>query len=202
MKHSSEVERAMYPSALLAGLVRSTALFIMIASSRAAAQTPPLACGLRGAHLWQSTRPSPLDSATLSVDGRIAVICYSRPSARGRSVDSLVQSGIAWRTGANEPTTLTLTGRLNVGGALLDPGRYVILTVPEAGEWHIVFNTTPDTEPAKMFASLHQVAMGTGSVERTAVPVEQFTIRALADAAAFTLEWGNWRVHVPVRASP
>jgi hypothetical protein len=54
-----------------------------------------------------------------------------------------------------------------------------------------------------MFATLHRVAIGTGRVERIA-PVEQFTIRAVADRIdpAFTLEWGTWRVRVPVRAEP
>jgi len=167
------------------------------------AQRPSLACGLPGAHTWQATRPSPLDSATLTVRGGVAVFCYSRPSARGRSVDSLVPLGTAWRTGANEPTTLTITNRMNVGGAVLGPGRYVILTVPQAGEWRIVFNTTPDSEPAKMFSSLHQVAIGVGRVEQID-PVEQFTIRAVADSAApaFTLEWGTRRVRVPVRTVP
>lgn len=162
------------------------------------------ACGMRGAERWQSTRPSPLDSATLVLGNRIARICYSRPSARGRSVDSLVPFGRVWRTGANEPTTLTLTSRLSVGGAALDPGRYVLLTVPGRQQWHLVFNTTPDTEPARMFATLRQVALGIGQVETPTRFVEQFTIRAVSDSAApeFLFEWGTWRVHVPVRAAP
>jgi len=90
-----------------------------------------------------------------------------------------------------------------VGGVVLSPGRYVILTIPQVDAWRIVFNTTPDTEPAKMFATLRQVAIGAGRVERIA-PVEQFTIRAMADSIdpAFTLEWGTRRVRVPVRAVP
>lgn len=186
------------------GSIRSAALSVMLLSAPAEAQKPSVGCGTRGAHVWQSTRPSPLDSATLTVEGRVAVFCYSRPSARGRSLDSLVPLGQAWRTGANEPTTLTITDRLSVGGVVLHPGRYVILTVPQTAEWRIVFNTTPDTEPAKMFASLHQVAIGAGRVERSAASVEQFTIRAMPDSIdpAFTLEWGTRRVRVPVRAVP
>lgn len=158
-------------------------------------------CGVRGSPQWLSTRPSPLDSATLEVRGAIAKICYSRPSARGRSVDSLVPPRRAWRTGANEATTLTLTSAMEVAGARLELGRYVILTVPGDGEWTLVFHTTPETEPARMFARLTRVATGTGRVERLADPVEQFTIRSVVegDVAEFLLEWGTWRVHVPVR---
>jgi hypothetical protein len=119
-------------------------------------------------------------------------------------VDSLVPLGPVWRTGANEPTTLTITDSMTIGGATLSPGRYVIFTVPQVSEWRIVFNTTPDTEPARMFTSLHRVAIGAGRVEPMASAVEQFTIRAVADSAnpAFTLEWGTRRVRVPVRVAP
>lgn len=107
----------------------------------------------------------------------------------------------AWRTGANEPATVTLTGTLNIGGAVLEPGRYVMLTVPQTEQWILVFHTTSETEPAKMFANLRQVANGVGRVERLAQPIEQFTIRAASDSteAAFILEWGTRRVRVPVR---
>jgi hypothetical protein len=50
--------------------------------------------------------------------------------------------------GANEPTTITLTNRLSIGGALLASGRYVILAVPGIERWTLVFYTAPDTEPA------------------------------------------------------
>jgi Protein of unknown function (DUF2911) len=184
--------------------VCSGALGLIVAVSNATAQGAVPACGMRGAERWQSTRPSPLDSAAVVVHGRLALICYSRPSARGRSVDSLIPFGLAWRTGANEPTTITLTGKLSVGGAVLDAGRYVLLTVPGPGQWRLVFNTTPDTEPAKMFKSLRRIAVGTGRVEALREPIEEFTIRAVPDSAApdFLLEWGTRRVRVPVRPSP
>jgi len=189
---------------MVLAVVRLGAPSGVLVTTRAAAQEPAPACGARGSQQWLATRPSPLDSATLTVRGTIARICYSRPSARGRSVDSLVPLRRAWRTGANEPTTITLTGPLNIGGAVLERGRYVILTVPQAERWMLVFHTTPDTEPAKMFATLTQVASGGGPVERLARPIEQFTIRPAPDSmeAAFILEWGERRVRVPVRSVP
>jgi len=105
--------------------------------------------------------------------------------------------------GANEPTTITATNRLSIGGALLDAGRYVILAVPGVKQWRLVFYTTPDTEPAKMFRNLKQVATGTGEVELLVEPVERFTIRQEGDGATVNLllEWGTWRVRIPVRAA-
>jgi hypothetical protein len=101
--------------------------------------------------------------------------------------------------GANEPTTITATNRLNIGGALLAAGRYVILAVPGVKRWTLVFYTTPDTEPAKMFRNLKQVATGHGEVEPLVEPVEQFTIRQEGDSATsdLLLEWGTWRVRIP-----
>jgi hypothetical protein len=165
---------------------------------------PIPACGWAGSQRWLSTRASPLDSTTVTIRGATAKICYSRPSARGRSVDSLVPPHVAWRMGANEPAMIALTDSMNVGGAVLAAGRYVILAVPGAEQWTFVFHTTPDTEPAKMFQSLKRVAIGTGQVEHIATPVEQFVIHAGSDSAApaFLLEWGTWRVRVPVRTVP
>jgi hypothetical protein len=180
------------------------ALLIALIASTGFSQTPSAACGLPGAERWQSTRPSPLDSSTLTVGAQVVSICYSRPRARGRSIDSLVPLRRTWRTGANEPTIVTLTGRLSIGGVVLDAGRYVLLTVPERTQWRLVFATTSDTEPAKMFSSLHQVAIGSADVESLASPVEQFTIRASPDsvAPAFFFDWGTRRVRVPVRSPP
>ena len=164
-----------------------------------AAQT--VACRVRGSQQWLATRPSPLDSAVVTLKGMTAKICYSRPSARGRSLDSLVPPGRAWRMGANEPTTLTLSDSMEVGSVRLAAGRYLLLAVPGAPRWSVAFYTTPDTEPVAMFRSMKQVALGSGEANTTAEFVEQFTIRSEADSAsaAFVLQWGTWRVRIPVR---
>jgi hypothetical protein len=169
-----------------------------------ASGTPSLACHVRGPQEWLATRPSPLDSVTVTVGGTVAKICYSRPSARGRSVDSMLPAGTAWRMGANEPTTITLTGRLIVGGALLSAGRYVMLAVPGAKQWMVGFYTTPDSEPVKMFQSLKEVASGVGVVEPVVSAREKFAIRV--DPSGTTsdvlLEWGTLRVRLPVHPAP
>ncbi len=180
-----------------------TAVLALAAGSAVSQEplTPAPTCHVRGSRQWLATRPSPLDSVVVTVRGATAKICYSRPSARGRSVDSLVPPGPAWRMGANEPTTITVANRLDVGGAFLGTGRYVILAVPGLDRWTLAFYTTPDTEPEKMFQNLKQVATGTGEVVRVVEPVEQFTIRSESDSSTLSLllEWGTWRVRVPVR---
>ena len=104
--------------------------------------------------------------------------------------------------GANEPTTITLTDSMDIGAAVLGPGRYMMLAVPGASRWGFPFYTTPDTEPGKMFRSMKQVAVGSGEVQSSAEFVEQFTIRTEADSSILggvVLQWGTWRVRIPVR---
>src|SRR2546425_1129612 len=54
---------------------------------------------------------------------------------------------------------------------------------------------------AKIFQNLRQVATGTGEVVRMAEPLEQFTIRSESDSTtpSLLLEWGTWRVRIPLR---
>lgn len=157
------------------------------------------ACVAQGtAEMPLATRPSPLDSVTFAVGDRTAKICYSRPSARGRMVmDSLVPYGRSWRTGANEPTTLYLPISAEIGGAKLAAGRYYITTIPTAGDWAVVFNTSNVTNPAEILQNLVEVARGAGRSERVAVPVEKLTIRP--EGRALLLEWERTLVRISVK---
>jgi len=150
---------------------------------------------------------SPQDSVTLRVDGTIVKVCYSRPSARGRTMigGEAVPFGRIWRTGANEATMIHTTGHLMVAGIHLDAGTYALYTVPGEREWEIVINrsylqwghegTYSDSVRAQ------EVGRGRVAARRTESPVEQFTIRA--DSAAggngsLILEWENSRIVIPV----
>jgi len=187
---------------LLCGVLGLTAL----GSGYLSAQPAAPACDVRGSREWLSSRASPLDSAVLVIGQQVAKLCYSRPSARGRTVvPTLVEYGKAWRTGANEPTTLHLTSAAEVAGVRLKAGRYVILTVPGPAQWRIQFNTTAAADPAEAFRSLVPIGLGVAQADSLSAPVEQFTIRSVSDsggAAAFVLEWGYFRVRVPVSLAP
>ncbi len=172
-----------------------------VLAAPAAAQESRAACPWAGSHQWLSTRPSPLDSAVLTVRGTTLKVCYSRPSARGRAVfDSVVRLDRAWRTGANEPTLLQLSSPARVGGASLAPGTYVVMTVPRKGDWAIAFFTTNETDPAAMFRDLKEAGTGTGEVEVMTEVVERFTMRFEegAQGAFLVLEWDKTRVRFAV----
>jgi hypothetical protein len=177
-------------------------LFANLASVPTEAPDSLPGCGARGGHAWLSSRPSPLDSTEISIAGRTAKVCYSRPSARGRSVyDSLAPFGKVWRTGANEPTLLFVTSPLEVAGVRLEAGRYLLLTVPGAERWTVLFNRAAGNDPAAMFQSMEEYGRGNAIAEPLPTPIEQFTIRSeVRDGEVeLLLEWGLLRARVPVR---
>jgi hypothetical protein len=93
-------------------------------------------------------RASPFDSARVAVGGKLAQVCYGRPSVRGRRIfgepgtepTPLVQYGRLWRTGANEPTIIHLPFPATIAGLAVAPGSYSLYTVPGAESWTVIIN--------------------------------------------------------------
>ena len=78
-------------------------------------------------------RPSPLDSAIVTLGDAQAKVCYGRPAARGREVmGALVRFGEIWRFGANEATSIHLPFPADIGGLRVAPGAYSLYVVPGA----------------------------------------------------------------------
>lgn len=168
-----------------------------------------LACSPRGD---VTGRTSPYDSAVVSLATVEAKVCYSRPSMRGRVIfgpegSALVPYGQLWRTGANEPTTLHLSGAAEVAGVAVEAGSYSIYTVPGEAEWTVIVNRSTEQWgiESQYTPEIEAMEVGRAAVrsETMADAVELFTIRfepAGADAADLVLEWERTRVRVPVAA--
>jgi hypothetical protein len=105
-----------------------------------------------------------------------------------------------WRTGANEPTVLHLPFAAEVAGVRLQPGRYLLLTVPRPESWIIVFYTANSDDSGEMFRTMSQVGQGVASTEPLENPIDTFTIRGTdgSDRAELLLEWQHVRVRIPV----
>lgn len=67
-------------------------------------------------------------------------IDYGQPHLRGRTLhtDSLVPYDRVWRTGANDPTTLTTDVDLTIGGTAVPKGSYVLQTLPGRNGWQLL----------------------------------------------------------------
>jgi len=153
-------------------------------------------------------RLSPYDSLRFQVGAAQALLCYGRPSSRGRTMigGENVPFGRLWRTGANEPTTLHLPFAAEVAGVAVEPGSYTIYTVPGETEWEVIINasTTQWGHEGRYTPEVEAQEVGRGAVpaEATDEHVETLTFRAEpADGGAdLILEWENSRVRIPVRA--
>lgn len=163
-------------------------------------------------------RQSPPASLRFDVGGREALVCYGRPSARGRKVfGELVPFEELWRTGANEPTVLCLPFTAEIAGLRAPRGRYALYTVPSRGHWTLVVNRsvrqwgltrTERGAGGRVFSSAYTDAvrsaeLGRVGVETAEVPyVEQLSIRAeplASDTTLLLLEWETTQVRIPIR---
>lgn len=151
-------------------------------------------------------RASPYDSVSLMIGGERALVCYGRPSMRGRTIfGGLVPYGELWRTGANEPTIIHLPVAASIAGIDVEPGSYSLYTIPGEEEWTIIVNASTDQWGIEnqYTEEIRAQEVGRGTVPSEEIPsaVETFVIRAEPsgeNAVDLVLEWENTRVRVPV----
>jgi hypothetical protein len=180
----------------------------------AAAQPEPAATPLAAECEWRASadelaeRASPPDSLRFRVGDAEGLLCYSRPSARGRVMigGESVPYGEVWRTGANEPTTLHLGFAASVAGVAVEPGTYALYTVPGPSEWEILVNRSTEQWGAERYYTEEVEAQeaGRGSVAPAATDahVETLTfdvVPATEDAVELVLSWEASRVSIPIR---
>lgn len=197
------------PTLLIATLVALTAA--------CSAREVSLACQPMASGTDLTSRPSPYDSMQLAIGARVAQVCYSRPSVKGRVVfGGIVPFDSLWRTGANEPTILHLPFDAEIAGLSVPAGHYSVYTVPSPSQWQLVINKSigqwgitqdaprPDGGVNRSAYTPEVAAQELGRAPITADSidfVEQFTIRAepaAGDAAALLLEWERTRVRIPI----
>lgn len=173
-------------------------VLMAITAAPSSAQSP---CPWPGPPQSLTDRPSLPDSVTLQVGGESLKLCYSRPSARGRPIfGHLVPFGRPWRTGANEPTMLHLPVRASVAGVDLEPGTYVLMTIPSEESWTLLVNTSTASEPMEMFNALTEIGRAELPVEKLTDHVETLTVRSeQSPMPSLVIEWENTRVRVPIQ---
>lgn len=183
------------------------------------ASSVPLQCEPTADAETLAQRASPYDSLQFAVGEHEALICYSRPYTRGRTIfGELIPFDSLWRTGANEPTILHIPFRARIAGLEVRPGKYSLYTVPSPDQWQVVVNAstsqwglTRDERGARgnLFQNAYTEAVQRQEVGRAPVEsepiddVEQLTFRAEPagpEATRLLLEWSTTRVIVPIEA--
>jgi hypothetical protein len=178
------------------------------------AVVPPLASPLQA---QGAMRPAPSGRATTEVvltlvdsvaraaaqPARIR-IDYGQPHLRGRRLltDSLVPYDKPWRTGANDPTTLTTDVDLTIGGAAVPKGTYVLQTLPLRTGWKLLIQEPPAAAagapaPATPPAPPREVARVDLRRSTLASPIESLTLWLIpstqpgAARGELRLAWGT-----------
>jgi hypothetical protein len=150
--------------------------------------------------------PAPSPSQTIKQDFALSNIevAYSRPSVKGRTVfGDVVPFGKVWRTGANSATTITFGDTVMIGGKKVSPGKYGLLTIPNAAEWTIIISTnTTVTSPAD-YKQEEDVVRATAKTSAMVNPVESFTL-SFANMKPTSCElqflWDKTLVAMPISA--
>lgn len=155
--------------------------------------------------MYSTKKHSPLQQTTHVMNGTEIMLKYSSPFVRERVIfGETVPFGEVWRTGANEPTTVTFTAPIVVAGAALDAGTYSLWTVPGPERWTIILN-----------ARDYDWGMGWGGesprrpeydVVNTEVPVipldslrEQMLITVSEDPPSLDILWEYTKVSLPLQ---
>lgn len=168
----------------------------------AAATADELSCYIANGTMEEAQeRPSPLRSVEFSVGGHDGLLCYGAPSARGREImGGLVPYGEPWRVGANEPTTIHLSGPATIGDVALEPGSYSIYAIPGESEWEFFINSSWERWGIPIDESVRSSEIGSFTVEPETtdemVETMQFHFEPNAEGTMgdIVMEWENTRV--------
>jgi hypothetical protein len=137
-------------------------------------------------------RPSPSSTVMQKVGLADVTISYSRPSAKGRKVfGDVVAFDKIWRTGANEPTKISISDTVTIEGNKIAPGDYALYTIPGMTEWTVILGKNPKTS-AGDYKDEQQAARFKVKSEMLCAPVETFTIdfvNLATNSASIQLNW-------------
>jgi Protein of unknown function (DUF2911) len=147
-------------------------------------------------------RPSPNATVSQTVGVTNITVTYSRPGVKGRVIwGGLVPYDQNWRTGANEATTLTLTGEAIIGGTKIPAGTYGIFTIPGKDEWTVVINKNSKQWGNYEYKQEEDVVRL--KVKPQAAELEEWMRFSFAnltvESADLVLTWEKLRVAIPIK---
>lgn len=123
----------------------------------------------------ETPQPSPKGKIEQKVGVMNVSVFYSRPGMKGRKIfGGLVPYGQEWRTGANDPTTITFSDAVKLEGQDVAAGMYSLFTIPGEQEWTIIINkNTTESLPR---SKKDDVVSFKVKPSQSSTPIETFTI--------------------------
>jgi len=142
-----------------------------------------IACAIVSSHAFSQNQelkvPAPSPTTTIKQDfGLSSVeISYSRPGVKGRKIfGDLVPFDKVWRTGANNPTTITFGDEVTIGGTKVPAGKYGLLTIPGKDEWTVIITKSTDVSSPSAYKQENDVVRVKAKANEFPFSVETFTI--------------------------
>lgn len=84
---------------------------------------------------------APRGAASITLNGNTMSIEYGRPALRGRDMLAQTKPGLVWRLGADQATSLKLTGPVVFGNMVIAKGEYSLFAQrANEREWFLVVN--------------------------------------------------------------
>ena len=147
-------------------------------------------------------RPSPNASVSQTIGVTNFTLTYSRPGVKGRVIwGGLVPYDSTWRTGANEPNSLTVSDTIMVAGRKLPAGKYSILSIPRRGEWTVIFSGQKDLQGSTNYDPKQDVLRVTATPDTTQ-PHEEWMWLGFEDltpnSSSLVLRWQRLRLAMPI----
>lgn len=161
-----------------------------------------IVAGIQQYLLFQTKQFSPGATVQYITDNVKIEVSYSRPLKKGRVIfGDLVPYGEWWRTGANEPTTISLTRDIVFNEHdVLKAGQYSIVTVPQEDHWLLIFNKQIPDWGTEYDASENELET-VMQVSNLPQPVEQFMIDFSEndELAELIFAWDKTKASVPFK---
>ena len=145
----------------------------------------------------KTKRKSPPATAKETVGDVTVTIAYSQPSVKDRTVwGDLVPYGKVWRTGANEATTIEFSKDVTINGKKLKAGKYALFTIPNEGQWTVIFNSEAEQWGAYKYKEA-QDALRVDVKPSEAKHMEKMTFTVSKDGEV-SLHWEKLKVSFSV----
>lgn len=145
-----------------------------------------------------ANRKSKNGATETTIGGVTVKLEYGRPQVKGRTIwGNLVPYGKVWRTGADEATTITLSGDVTIEGQSLAAGTYSVFSIPGESEWTLIFNTVAEQWGA------YEYAEGKDTLRVTVTPQAHEHVEAMdfvVDGDTIHLRWERLAVPFTIAA--
>jgi lipopolysaccharide export LptBFGC system permease protein LptF len=149
---------------------------------------------------WSKSH-SPEATAEITSGDMTVSVKYCQPSIKGRTIfGELIPFGQVWRTGANEASVIKFNKDVTVGGQSLKAGEYSLWTIPNEGNWNVIFNSATG-QWGTMYDSETDLLKVDAIATQTEESTEQFTISFVdVDSAGvnMNLKWDKTLVILPI----